>query len=183
MSISRDDALEALHEVERAKARSLNARVYRATGVQLIGWGVVWVIGYGLAGFRPHWSGIAWPLLILVNVIFSFMVVRRRVGRPSAALGWRWTVTGLCICLFFMGTYTVFPATSASSAAAFPALVVAFAYAMLGGWRFTRFLAIGGGLFVLTMIGVLYVRPLLDYWLAVVGGGALVLGGAWLMRA
>ncbi len=33
------------------------------------------------------------------------------------------------------------------------------------------------------MIGVFYLRPVLDYWLAVVGGGALVLGGAWLMRA
>ncbi len=183
MSISRDDALAALHDVERAEARSLDTRVYRNGGIQLIGWGVVWMIGYGLEGFQPHWAGIVWPVLVLAGVVFSFMVVRLRVTRPAASVGWRWAVTGLGICLFFMGTYAVFPVSSSASAAAFPALVVAFAYAMLGGWRFTRFLLIAAVVFVLTMVGVFYLRPVLDYWLAVVGGGSLVLGGAWLMRA
>lgn len=183
MSISRDDALAALHDVERAEARSLDAQVYRSSGIQLIGWGVVWMIGYGLEGLRPQWSGLAWPVLVLAGVVFSFMVVRRRVGRPAASVGWRWAVTGLGICLFFMGTYTVFPVSSPASAAAFPALVVAFAYAMLGGWRFTRFLLIAAAVFVLTMVGVFYLRPIIEFWLAGVGGGALVLGGLWLMKA
>ena len=183
MSISRNDALAALHDVERAEARSLDARVYRTSGIQLIGWGVVWMVGYGLGGLQPRWAGVAWPLLLLAGVVFSFMAVRLRVNSGRASVGWRWAVTGLGICLFFMGTYAVFPLSSPASAAAFPALVVAFAYAVLGGWRFTRFLLIAAAVFILTMVGVFYLRDVLDYWLAVVGGGALVLGGAWLMRA
>ena len=182
MAISRNDALAALHDVERAEARSLDARIYRTSGIQLIVWGVIWVIGYGLEGLKPHWAGLAWPVLVLVGVVANF-AVSRRSGRKGAAVGWRWAVTGLSVMLFFGGTYTVFAAASPAAGSAFPALVLAFAYAVLGGWRFTRFLLIAAALFVLTMVGFFYLRPVIDFWLAIVGGGALVLGGAWLMRA
>lgn len=182
MNISRDDALAALDDVERAEARSLDARVYRTGGLQLIGWGVVWMIGYGLEGLRPQWAGVTWPVLVLAGVVFSFVVARLRRGK-SRAVGWRWAVTALSVVLFFWGTYTLFPVVPRASADAFPALVLAFAYAVAGGWRFTRFLWIAAALFVLTMAGVFYMRSVIDIWLAVVGGGALVLGGAWLTRA
>ena len=182
MTISRDDALAALSDVERAEARSLDARVYRTSGIQLIGWGVVWLIGYGLNGVRPDWAGVTWAVLVLAGCLFSFAVVRRQ-HRRARSDGWRWIVNGLSIGLFFMGTYAVFGVFTPAAASAFPALVLAFAYAVVGGSRFTRFLVIGGALFALTLVGFFYLRPVLDYWLAVVGGGALVLGGAWLMRA
>lgn len=182
MAISRTDALAALHDVERAEARSLDARVYRTSGIQLVGWGVVWLIGYGLTGLRPNWADIVWPVLILAGVLFSFAVVRLRGGKGRSA-GWRWAVNALSIVLFFGGSYAVFGVTSPAAEAAFPALVLAFVYAVVSGARFTRFLLIAAALFALTLIGFVYLRAVLDYWLAVVGGGALVLGGAWLMRA
>ncbi len=182
MNISRNDALAALNDVERAEARSLDARVYRTSGVQLISWGVIWMIGYGVEGLQPRWAAIAWPVLVMAGVVFNFAVVRLR-GIRGRAVGWRWAVTALSIILFFWGTYTVFRVSSPGPAAAFPALVMAFAYAVAGGWRFTRFLFIAAALFVLTMVGFFYLRPVFEYWLAAVGGGALVLGGVWLMKA
>ena len=143
MSISRDDALTALQDVERAEARSLDARVYSTSGIQLIGWGVVWMIGYGLTGLQPHWAGFVWPLLIASGVVFCFLVVRLRGGK-GRVVGWRWAVTGLSVVLFFGATYAVFGVTSAAPSSAFPALVLAFVYAVVGGWRFTRFLVIAG---------------------------------------
>lgn len=181
MNVSRKDALAALQNVERVEARSLDARVYRTSGIQLIGWGVIWMIGYGISGFQPYWSAVTWPLLILAGVVFSFTVVRLRGGK-GRPVGWRWAVTSLSVPLFFGGTYTVFSVSSPAPVAAFPALVLAFAYAVAGGWRFTRFLLIAAALFVLTMVGFFYFRSVIDLWLAVVGGGALALGGAWLMR-
>ncbi len=182
MSMSRNDALAALSDVERAEARSLDARVYRNSGIQLIGWGVIWMIGYGLEGLKPYWAPIVWPVLVVAGVVFCFVVVRRS-GTRRRTSGWRWAVTGFSVGLFFWGTYTLFPPTAPAPAAAFPALVLAFAYAVVGGWRFTRFLVIAAALFGLTMVGVFYLPSVIDFWLAAVGGGALVLGGAWLMRA
>ena len=182
MSISRTDALAALHEMERAEARSLDTRVYRNVGVQLIGWGVVWMVGYGLSGFRPQWASLVWPVADLAGVAFSFLVVRRH-GARGRAVPWRWMVIGLAIFLFFAGTYAVMPVRTGAAAAAFPALLVALVYAIAGGLRFTRLLWIAAAVFVLTMGGFFYLRPVLDYWLAAVGGGALVLGGLWLARA
>jgi hypothetical protein len=182
MAISRNDALAALDNVERAETRSLDARIYRTSGLQLIGWGVVWLIGYGLTGLQPRWAAVVWPVLILAGCLFSFAVVRRRSGRGWRT-GWRWAVNSLSVLLFFIGAYAIFDVVSAAAQAAFPALVLAFVYAVVGGSRFNRFLLIGAAVFALTMVGFFYLRGVLDYWLAVVGGGALVLGGAWLMRA
>jgi hypothetical protein len=182
MTISRDDALKALHDMERAEARSLDARVYRTAGVQLVGWGVVWLIGYSLTGLRPAWASVIWPALVVAGCLFSFAVVRLRASK-GGPVGWRWAVNSLSVVLFFGGTYSIFGVVSPAAAAAFPALVLAFVYAVVGGSRFTRFLLIGAAVFALTMVGFFYLRAVLDYWLAVVGGGALILGGAWLMRA
>jgi hypothetical protein len=183
MSISRDDALTALNEVERAEARSLDTRVYRTTGIMLIGWGVVWMVCYSLSALKPHWAGAVWIVGDVAGVLFSFAVRRRRGGR-SAVSAWRWVVVGLAIFLFFSATYRVLPVRSAASAAVFPALLVCLTYAIAGGLRFTRMLWIAAALFILTMGGFYLFSPFtLMLWMAGVGGGALVLGGFWLTRA
>ena len=182
MSISRTDALAALHDVERAETRSLDTRVYRTAGVILIGWGVVWMAGYGLTGLLPKWGGAIWAAADTAGVLFTFMVKRKR-ARGGAVRGWRWAVIALAVFLFFGATYTVLPIQSPASAAAFPALLVALAYAIAGGVRFTRLLWIAAALFVLTTGGFFYLQPVLNCWMAAVGGGALVLGGLWLARA
>ncbi|MEO6380064.1 MAG: hypothetical protein ABIO37_18735 [Caulobacteraceae bacterium] len=182
MSISRNDALAALNEVKRAEARSLDTRVYRTTGIMLIGWGVVWMVGYSLTALAPHWASVIWSVGVTAGILFSFMVKRRRIGK-DATPAWRWAVISLAIFLFFGATYTVLPIRSSASAAVFPALLVALVYAIAGGLRFTRLLWIAAALFVLTMGGFLYLKPILMFWMAAVGGGALVLGGLWLAKA
>src|SRR4051812_17954180 len=89
MSISRDDALTALNGVRRAEARSLDNRVYRTTGIVLIGWGVVWMVCYSLSALRPHWAGAVWSVGDIAGVLFSFAVKRRRNGK-AATSAWRW---------------------------------------------------------------------------------------------
>ncbi len=183
MSMSRTDAMSALNEMERAQARSLDTRVYRSVGLQLIGWGVVWMVGYGLTGFRPQWASLVWTIADLAGVLFSFLVVRRH-GLKGRAVPWRWMVIGLAVFLFFVGTYTVLPIRSGASAGVFPALLVSLVYAIAGGLRFTRLLWIGAALFCLTMGGYFLFSPTdLMFWMAGVGGGALMLGGLWLTRA
>src|SRR3954471_25051995 len=76
MGMSRSDALAALNEVERAEARSLDIRVYRTTGLMLIGWGVVWMVGYSLTALAPHWANVIWGVGVTAGVLFHFVVKR-----------------------------------------------------------------------------------------------------------
>jgi hypothetical protein len=185
MNITHDEAAAALRDVERTTARSFDGRVYRNGAIQLIGWGLIWLIGYGLSGWRPEWTGRIWMLLTPAGLVFSFTVARMRNGASSAGrtMAWRWWVTALVIFGFYISVYSLFRGVAPASYAAFPGLLVALIYCLVGGWRFTRFLWIGLALFALTLVGFFYVRPLIDYWMAVVGGGALMLGGVWLARA
>jgi hypothetical protein len=182
MNITHDDAAAALREVERTTARSFDARVYRSSGIQLVGWGLIWLVGYSLSGWQPKWIGLTWLVLDSIGFVFSFFVVKARGGARSP-VAWRWAVTSMAIIGFFLGVFSLLRGAPPASYAALPALVIALLYTLVGGWRFTRFIWIGAALFILTLVGFFYFRPVIDYWLAVVGGGALMLGGAWLMRA
>jgi hypothetical protein len=57
-------------------------------------------------------------------------------------------------------------------------------YAIMGLWRGTRFLVTGVAVTLLTLFGFFYLRDfaLFCYWMAAVGGGALVLAGLWLRK-
>jgi hypothetical protein len=45
-----------------------------------------------------------------------------------------------------------------------------------------RYLAIGAIMFLVTMIGFVYAKPYLPFWIAAAGGGGLILGGLWMRR-
>jgi hypothetical protein len=45
-----------------------------------------------------------------------------------------------------------------------------------------RYVAIGAIMFLVTMIGFVYTKPFLPFWIAVSGGGGLVLGGLWMRK-
>lgn len=186
MTISRDEALAALQQLERTEARAFDARVYRGAGGQLIVWGVVWVVGYTLSGLRMDQAGLIWPPLVVLGFIAGFLVARRAGAGRFTGLrlsGWRWAAQALATVLFMAGTYVVFPITSPVQPLAFPALMIAFMYALVGSARLTRMLWIGTALFGLTLIGVVFLKPFLAFWLAAVGGGGLIAGGLWLRRA
>ena len=47
MTLSREQAEDALRDVERAARRSTAALGYRMSSPHLIWWGLIWLIGYG----------------------------------------------------------------------------------------------------------------------------------------
>ncbi len=63
-----------------------------------------------------------------------------------------------------------------------PMLIAAF-YTIVGMWAGWRFSAIGIGLAVLTMAGFFLLNAHFLLWMAVVGGGALIVTGLWLRSA
>ena len=185
MTISRDEALDAIHQLERTEARAFDARFYRRASSQLILWGLIWVIGYTLTGVWPDRASLIWLPLTAAGVFVGFILMRRAGGPApgSRFAGLRWAVQALIWVLFMVGIYVVFPVTSPTQTLALPCLVIAFVYALVGSVRLTRLLWIGAVLFALTIGGVLFLKPVLAFWLAAVGGGALIGGGLWLRSA
>jgi hypothetical protein len=72
------------------------------------------------------------------------------------------------------------PRTDAQVSAFFPILVALF-YALVGIWvRGTRVLFAGFVVAALTLGGYFLLPQIFPLWMAVVGGGALIVGGFWL---
>jgi hypothetical protein len=186
MAISREDAVAALRDVEEAQTRTRLARAYRVGSPHLILWGVIWIIGYALTGLVPSRDlSLIWPSLCFLGVIIG-VVLRRRGGLALAQTGeptWRWWAAWVAILCFSVATYAVMKPVNPAQYQVYPALIISLIYMLAGAWGATRYLGIGAGVFALALIGFFFLGPWLPYWMAVVGGGALILGGVWLRRA
>jgi hypothetical protein len=84
--------------------------------------------------------------------------------------------------VFVAGTFIVMAPHDPRQPAAFFPLVVAAGYAIMGAMGATRMLIIAAALAALTLGGFLELGNLFLPWMAVVGGGGLVLGGVWLRQ-
>jgi hypothetical protein len=180
MSLTRDAAAEALHLIDEAGQRSTMLRGYQSAAPHLILWGGVYAIAYTFGYFRPHHAGVAWAALIPIATIGDVLIAWRDRSRVN------WPV--------FLGLFATFLALIIATAlvmqphdprqmAAFVPLVVAAAYVVLGIGVGRRLIFTGIALGVLTFVGFFVLPAIFMLWMAVVGGGALVLGGLWLRRA
>lgn len=191
MNISRSDAAGALRDIEAAQSRAGEMRGYRMAAPYLIGWGLIWAIGYTLMGLRPmsEW-GLIWLPLDLVGIGGS-IIAGIRDGRKARGAGMAtgnpatWRVIGgmLFVAMFFAATYTLFTPHEVEPFIAFPGLVVGAIYVAIGFAWMPRLGWIGFGIFALTMIGFVFAREHLLYWMAIAGGGGLALSGFWLRTA
>src|SRR5260370_11571841 len=68
--------LGALREIEAAQERSAKLHGYARSSPQLLLWGVLWVIGYGLNDFFPAYSGAIWSAVVPIGLIAGFAALR-----------------------------------------------------------------------------------------------------------
>ena len=85
--------------------------------------------------------------------------------------------------VFFIGTQLLFQPTNPAAAGAFAPLCCGVAYAACGLWFGTRFLVTGMVVIAVTLAGFLWMPSQFALWMALCGGGALLLTGQWLRRA
>jgi hypothetical protein len=88
------------------------------------------------------------------------------------------------VILFISAIFAIMPPrTSAQIAAFFPILVALF-YLLIGIWtRGARMIVLGLAVGALTLFGYFYLPVYFLLWMAVVGGGGMILGGIWLRSA
>lgn len=186
MSLSPQDAAAALADIEHARTRSLELRHYQTAAPHFFLWAAIWFVGYGLSNLAPQFGRFTWPVLLALGWLGSVVIGRlatRHIdaARMKAFWGKFWRLAGV-VMGFSVAILTVLRPHGLQQAAFWPLLVAAL-YAAVGIYAGPRLLLIGIGLAILTMVGFFALTGWFLLWMAVVGSGALVLGGLWLRSA
>jgi hypothetical protein len=182
MPIPREEAANALHDIEHAQRSSAGAYRDRRFSPHLFLWGLIWVVGYAVNYFWPKGS-LIWIALVLIGMIGSLWLGSRDAGgqRSGAHSGWQYGGTALAVFLFINAWLAILPARSGEQIGALIPILVAFIYALVGVWtRGARIALLGLALAALTVGGYFWLPQYFLLWMAGVGGGALILGGFWL---
>jgi hypothetical protein len=188
MGISRTEAASALTDIEQTAGRSRVLKGYQIAGPILMVWGLVWAIGYSAMGLLPaeRW-GLVWLALDVAGIVATLLLSRRPLALSKAAgrpgTGWRIGASTVAITAFIVASYVVFQPTTIAPGMVYPGLVAGLVYAGVGIVFMPRFLWIGAGVFVASLVGYFLFQPWLAFWMAAVGGGGLFVAGLWLRRA
>jgi hypothetical protein len=194
MTLTPGQASESLKDIEATERRSAQVFSYAKSSPYFILWGVVWMAGYGASGIMSadgptHFAGPMWAALDVAGIAGSMVVgYRQNRGQPATSegrrMGARYFGSLAVVVLFFIAAMSVIGPIAPIRQAAFFPLVIAMFYAIMGLWRGSRFLFAGVGVTLLTLFGFFVLKDfaLFCYWMAAVGGGALVLAGLWLRK-
>jgi hypothetical protein len=178
MVLSPQDAAGALREIEAAENRSAQLHGYERSSSQLVLWGILWAIGYGLNDLFSSRGAAIWAAIVPIGLVAGFVAVRG----AGHQVGWRYGGVVLTVVAFFsVAFYVLWPVSPKQIAALIP-LFVAAAYVVAGIWRGSRYVATGIAVATLTLVGFVMVRDHFFLWMAGVGGAALILAGTWLRR-
>jgi hypothetical protein len=179
-TISPEQAADALKEAVAAERRSAQAYIYQRFAPGLFLWGIIWIVGYGATDLVPRVAGWIWMGLVLAALVIS-MAIGRSVPSDRPQNNWRYVMFFAAVWAFFASTYAVMGARGAQQGA-FPPLVVALAYILIGLWSGPRLVIAGLAVGALTLGGFFWLPQHFLLWEGFVGGGALILAGVWFRR-
>jgi len=184
--ISAEQAADALKEVAATERRSAEAYSYNQSAPYCFVWGAVWFLGYGAQALLPPparmWLGWWWMGLSIAGVIASILIGRaQHVRRPGRS--WRMGMLFLILWLFTAALFAVFSPQNHLQVGAYYPLLFAAIYAAIGLWLGLRYVLIGVFMAVATLGAYFFLREYFFHWMAVVGGGSLLLTGLWMRKA
>jgi hypothetical protein len=183
MPVSPVEAKDTLRDISATARASSTFYGYRRAAPHLILWGIIWFIGYGAAYFLPSWTFV-WPLVVIFGVIGSFWFGRQSGKTRSSQGAWRYAATTLTIFLFIAAIFAIMQPRSEAQVGAFFPILVALFYCLIGIWMHgMRMIVAGVTIAALTLGGFFWLPQIFPLWMALVGGGSLVLGGYWLRSA
>ncbi len=184
---SPEEAREALALVEETTRRMRRALAHGGAPHFLIIWGVVWMLGFGSTHFfgsRDPRSGWAWLVLDSLGVMASFAVgswlgrrVRSRRGGAMVGLFWlAW--------LFYAALIIAFARPqSGEQLSLLISLFAMMGYVTTGLLYRSSFISLLGAVVtVFIVIGYLVFPTFFNLWMALLGGGSLVVAGVYVLR-
>lgn len=182
------EAASVLKEVAATQKRSAEAYSYSQSAPYRFVWGAVWLLGYGAEALAPRihsawvWLGWWWLALSLAGAAAS-IVIGRLQGRRNGRSGWRFGALFLILWLFVFFSFAILHPHSDRQVGAFFPLLFSAIYAAIGLWMGLRYILVGVFMAAASLGGYFWLGDLFFGWMALAGGGALLLTGLWLRRA
>lgn len=187
MSLTPDEAAASLREAEQTEHRSREMQIYRNSAPHCFIWGTIWLICYGTTGLAPRYAGYVWWPLVIGGWL-SAMAVGFYQGRTRTRAERNWRIDALMgiifIASFALGAVVAFPGGPSSGlriGALYP-LIFSAIYAGFGLWVGIRYIMLGAFVAIATLFGFFVLRENFALWMAIVGGGSLILCGFWMRR-
>ena len=187
MSVSKDDASSALHDIEATERHSRTLFGYGVASPYLLLWGALWIVAGAADALSTANAGIVWGAVDIAGFLgTAFLIVRH--GRRSSEPGdrgrlLRYVGSASALAAFIGLTLMIFAPISGGKVLMFFTLLVATVYAIVGCWAGLRYAAVGIALAGVA-VGVFLLAPAyLNLIVPFVGGAALILGGVWMRRA
>jgi|SRR5215475_2903928 len=178
MDLSRRDAAAALHDIEQAQARSANLEDYLRAAPHFMIWGVLWAVAYSLNDIYPVHARAIWSVVVPIGVIGGLLAMRQGWYERT----WRYAAVMGAIFIFAGATFVVMWPVNARQVAAFIPLLVALTYVLKGISGGIRYVGLGVAVSAFTLLGFFLLKHHFFLWMAVVGGGSLILASIWLRR-
>ena len=183
-SVSARQAADALLDVQRTQHRLSILRGYEYGAPHFLLWGCIWIVGFASSYTFPAHQGLIWLALDMLGIFGGLMIVRAApIVGMHASRSWQYLAAAATLVAFVAATYYVMAPHSGTQFGAFPALVMALFYVLVGIWRGPRWIIVGSAVGLLTLLGYGLLREYFMLWMAGVGGGTLLLTGIWMRRA
>jgi hypothetical protein len=182
MPLSPEDAAQALKDVERTQHLTIELRGYEHAAPHFMIWGLVWAFGYALTDAFPDNRNLIWGIGVVIGTVSSILLGRRG-NSANARFDWRWIAVAATIAAFFTASSAIMAPLHPRQIDAFIPLVFAVVYIVTGLWLGLRFTLCGVVLGAMTVLGFFVSGDFFGLWMAVVGGGVLLLTGFWLRTA
>jgi hypothetical protein len=192
MNLSREEASAALDEIGSAAVRVREFQGYRDASPFFILWGLVWMIANAVNDLWPRYGGEAWAVGTIVGTavtaaLIILQVMRKRKAHAYTdaerkAIRQRSVMLGCTVMGFFPAMFMVLAPLSGRQQNAFISLFWAFAYMAAGAWLGKRIFVTGLVTAVAIVVGYQFLAQHYFLWMALVGGGSLLLAGFWMRR-
>ena len=178
--ITTQEASSALQEAATTERRSADTYSYSRSAPFLILWGLIWIAGYGgMAVLPEQQAGWLWLALSVVGTGISIWLGNAR-AKERGRNGWRIGVLVAIAFVFVSALFSILPPTSELQVGAFSPLLLSAIYAAIGVWRGLRFVLLAVFLAAITLGAYFFLKDFFFVWMALAGGGSLLLTGLWM---
>ncbi len=178
--ITTREATDVLREAATTERRSAEAYSYSRSAPFLILWGLIWIAGYGGTAVLPgQKAGWLWMALSVVGTGISIWLGNTQAKTRDRS-GWRVGALVAIIFAFVFALFSVLPPTNELQAGVISPLLLSAIYAAMGLWRGLRFVLLGAFLAAIALGAYFFLKDFFFVWMALAGGGSLLLTGLWM---